>query len=139
VAGSTIKKNLKDLPEYLVPQSFLNSLDADGDESNPVKLAALGKGSSAEGKKGKGVKRKMLSDPLKTFESTRKRLLTGSMRDRMLRKEPSNVGVNVESLAPISGRKLWKIRHRKHVGGHSDRAGQPKVNSLAMKKRRKKF
>ncbi|KAF4694214.1 putative ATP-dependent RNA helicase ddx56 [Perkinsus olseni] len=113
VAGSTIKKNLKDLPEYLVPQSFLNSLDADGDESNPVKLAALGKGSSAEGKKGKGVKRKMSSDPLKTFESTRKRLLTGSMRDRMLRKEPSNVGVNVESLAPISGRKLWKIRHRK--------------------------
>ncbi|KAF4671401.1 putative ATP-dependent RNA helicase ddx56 [Perkinsus olseni] len=139
VAGSTIKKNLKDLPEYLVPQSFLNSLDADGDESNPVKLAALGKGSSAEEKKGKGVKRKMSSDPLKTFESARKRLLTGSMRDRMLRKEPSNVGVNVESLAPISGRKLWKIRHRKHVGGHSDRAGQPKVNSLAMKKRRKKF
>lgn len=104
-----------------------------------------------------GMKRKLSSDPLKTFESTRKRLLTGSMRDRMLRKEPSNggfassssrcgiralcvsVGVNVESLAPISGRKLWKIRHRKHVGGHSDRAGQPKVNSLAMKKRRKKF
>lgn len=54
VAGSTIKKSLKDLPEYLVPQSFLNSLDEDGDGSNPVKLAALGKGNSTDGKKGKG-------------------------------------------------------------------------------------
>jgi ATP-dependent RNA helicase DDX56/DBP9 len=125
---SKSKAHLKDVPSYLVPKELLETVtdDLTGEETiNPVQKAVkemkrqLGISQGDAGMNSSllegtgGIKRKFNEDQTVGFEGKRAKLdLT--MRDKMVSKHEEKASTP-EELAPISGRKLWKIRHKKSL------------------------
>ena len=113
---SKVKWHLAEIPEYLLPD--LKAL-----KSSPVceqVTKFIRKQARTESTKPKGKAR---------------------LRDKMLRRDPA---VNDESaapdeLAPISGRKLWKVRHHKRISRKGDNMGKPPRVARRLWKSAKKF
>ena len=63
------------------------------------------------------------------------------LRERMLRRDPENQDESAapEDLAPISGRKLWKVRHHKRINRKGDNLGKPPRVARSLWKSAKKF
>merc|ERR1719174_2269927 len=104
VAG---RDSLRHLPAYLIPDQTLNG-------SNAVQAAVAAQAEERS--------RKRKADPLKTFTPKQKRRKAGDLSNS-LRREPDHKTATVDKLPPLSGRKLWKIRHGKKVGKLMQRQG----------------
>ena len=104
VAG---RDSLRHLPAYLIPDQTLNG-------SNAVQAAVAAQAEERS--------RKRKADPLKTFTPKQKRRKAGDLSNS-LRREPDHKTATIDKLPPLSGRKLWKIRHGKKVGKLMQRQG----------------
>merc|ERR1712217_289610 len=139
--GKSVRRNLAHIPSYLVPEHFLTS--------TPVQKA-IREDAAAHGTTATQVVRRTRrmqerqADPLQGFKATTKkgmRKLRFS-KEAMIAKDrriQARGGANVEDLPPLSGRKLWKLRHRKSVRRPVDTLGERRFLSESQKKRKKKF
>jgi ATP-dependent RNA helicase DDX56/DBP9 len=121
---SKVKWHLREIPEYLLPdlkgvKSLVATPGAKGEEDVLVKLKKR-KRESQDG----AVRR-----PRKT------------LREKNLRKESllDQDMISPEELAPISGRKLWKMRHHKKIKRSGDNMGKPPRVARKLWKSTKKF
>lgn len=117
-----VKWHLQELPEYLLP-------DLKG-----VKPLA--------GKSGEDVKARMLKKRAREEREhqlmKKKQKLT--LREKLVRKDDVEDEMAApEELAPISGRKLWKIKHHKSVKKNGDNLGKPPRIARKLWKSAKKF
>lgn len=121
---SKVKWHLTQIPDYLTPQlEGVKSL-ADGHEV----ATKLKKRKSAEEREFKKSKRQK-----------------HTLREKLLKKEDAKdtqegaVELTPEELAPISGRKLWKIRHHKQIGKNNNSVGKPPRVARGLWKSVRKF
>jgi len=135
----SIRANLRSIPHYLVPEHF--------SASTPVQQAlreeAVKNGQAPTTSR---LKRKRLlnmrqRDPLQAFapESGKKgkRKLQRERMEALDRKIDSTTA-NHEDLPPLSGKKLWKMRHKKPIT-RSGASGERKRLTPAQKRRQKAF
>ena len=116
--ANKVKAHLRELPSYLIPKQLLDTPLVDGaEELNPVARAArklmaqMDGGASVNEGKTSTNKRMINEDALDGFESKRFKL-GSTLRSKLLAKG-ENKAQTLEQLPPISGRKLWKIKHKK--------------------------
>mmetsp|Transcript_46515 Transcript_46515/g.108436 ORF Transcript_46515/g.108436 Transcript_46515/m.108436 type:complete len:709 (-) Transcript_46515:47-2173(-) len=132
----SVRKHLKVVPSYLVPESFLSTTPV----QEAVRAAKAASGMSESTAQRRTV-RKSLGDPLNGVEGRRKSRQQ-LLRDRMIKKDKrlDPLQTSPEELPPLSGKKMWKIAHHKKVGTGKDALGNPIQNRTpAQKKRRRKF
>lgn len=128
------RAHLESVPFYLVPEQFFAATPV----QKAVKEAAL-KTTERNAKKRAMAAR---DDPLRSFEgvATKRRKVT---RDQMAAKQAKQDPklTNVEDLPPLSGRKLWKLRHKKQIQKKDIMGGGPAKSRRKgpMLKRAKKF
>ncbi len=121
---SKVKWHLQQIPEYLTPQ--LQGVKALGEGHDVAER--LNKRKSAEEREFKKSKRQR-----------------HTLRDKLLHKEELKdkdegaTELAPEELAPISGRKLWKIRHHKQIGSNNSAVGKPPRVARKLWKSAKKF
>uniref|UniRef100_A0A7S4W8V4 RNA helicase n=2 Tax=Alexandrium monilatum TaxID=311494 RepID=A0A7S4W8V4_9DINO len=135
----TTLQHLQAVPSYLVPDSF--------DASTPVQQAvredAAARGGAATGQaRRRKLQQARRSDPLQALEPTgRAKTRPWLTREAMVRKDAQidAATANVERLPPISGRKIWKVRHHKRVRKPTDTLGERRNFNRAYRTRRKKF
>eukprot|EP00397_Hematodinium_sp_SG-2012_P020926 GEMP01021591.1.p1 GENE.GEMP01021591.1~~GEMP01021591.1.p1 ORF type:complete len:703 (+),score=196.11 GEMP01021591.1:55-2109(+) len=98
----TVRKHLKYLPSYLIPESVT--------AKTPVQVAV----SDQVGSYGGRSKRRGRVDPL-SFEakSSKKRKFSRLGQEEKATRQRNDA--NVEELVPLSGRKIWKLNHRKRL------------------------
>ena len=121
MAGGNSKRHLKYIPSYLLPSSLTET---------KVNFRA---------ETGKGKKRKQEKDPLKSFSLRNGKKPRITHRERLLKYEPKKTDETktIEELPPISGRKLWKLQHRKKLKkSKTDRTGM--AGRKAINKRAKR-
>lgn len=140
----SIRAHLKHVPAYLVPEHFTAA-------ATPVQQAAreeamnagMGQSASAKRRKMQMVKKQ---DPLHGFSAhtpgaggkkKRSQMYTREMFEAKERRiDPKTA--NVEDLPPLSGRKIWKLKHGKRVRRKTDQLGERKRMTYGQKKRLKK-
>lgn len=116
---SKIKWHLRELPEYLVPD--LASVKSLTEKSKDDVITRLKKKRKAEGHES-GVKRPR-----------------ATLRQKMLKRDEQDETKSAEELAPISGRKLWKVRHHKSIRKSGDSLGKPPRVARKLWKSARKF
>jgi len=132
----SVRQHLKVVPSYLVPEQFTNM--------TPVQQAVR-EDAAARGQTGMKKRRKnhKLGDPLfGDADVSWRKTVSQKMREDNIRKEKrlDPLAVIPEKLPPLSGRKLWKLRHKKRVfKGHTDAFGERTRMDHHQKNRRKKF
>lgn len=111
---SKVKWHLREIPDYLMPD--LSSVKPVGFDNKKKKR--IGSDSNP---------------PVKRRKFT--------LRDKMIRKDgdQQNDTTAPEDLAPISGRKLWKVRHHKRTKRSGDLLGKPPKVARSLWKSAKKF
>jgi ATP-dependent RNA helicase DDX56/DBP9 len=115
---SKIKWHLRELPDYLLPD--LGSVKPLTETTQDDVITRLKKKRKAE--EAGAPKR-----PKKT------------LRQKMLRRDTLDETKSAEELAPISGRKLWKVRHHKRVSKNGDMVGKPPRIARKLWKSYRKF
>jgi len=119
-----VKWHLQEIPEYLIPE-LAGIKPIIGGNSQDVVSRLLKK------------KRKQDEED----KSARKRQ-KATLREKLIRREESkeqDLEVAPEELAPISGRKLWKIKHHKSIKKSGDMVGKPPRIARRLWKSAKKF
>merc|ERR1712039_890038 len=142
----SVRANLKHVPSYLVPENFTKATPVQ--QAVREELAAMGRAPKTSATK----RRRELArtkDPLQGFgvgpgaggrtgKGKKNAMFTREVMEAKERRiDPKTA--NVEELPPISGRKLWKLRHSKKVRKKTDHLGERKRQTPAQKKRQKKF
>jgi len=137
----SIRQHLKHIPFYLVPEQFV--------AATPVQQAVRDEAAKNGGKVPSSVKRKRYlhaqkQDPLQSCEASLKgkrkrnlRFTREAMEAKERRIDPKTA--NVEDLPPMSGRKLWKLRHGKSVRKKTDQFGERRRMTYGQKRRAGKF
>lgn len=135
----SIRQHLKHIPFYLVPDNF--------DTSTPVQQAVRAQ-KAADGKPmSSGVnRRKMLRaarrrDLVEHREVATAHKVSKYSRERFeaIERRINPATANIEDLPPLSGKKLWKLRHKKTVRKKTDQFGERKRLTLGQKKLKAKF
>jgi len=118
----SIRQHLRNVPFYLVPEQF--------QASTPVQQAVRDDALKNGGKVSSAVKRRRYlhakkNDPLQSCEAVargkkkrRLRFTREAMEAKEKRIDPKTA--NIEDLPPMSGRKIWKLRHGKTVRKKTD-------------------
>lgn len=104
------RESLIHMPAYLIPANAFKGATA-------VQNAIA---SQSEEAPRRGHKRRQ--DPLKTMVPQQKKR-KGADWQTNVKNEPNHATANFEQLPALSGRKLWKIRHRKKVGKRLEAQG----------------
>jgi len=133
----SVRRHLKVVPSYLVPESFLSATPV----QEAVRMANAADGGNAESMVKKRSIRKSIGDPLNGLEGQRKSRVQ-LLRERMIRKDKylDPLSTPPEELPPLSGKKMWKIAHRKKLNNAKDMLGNPiRKKTPAEKKRGRKF
>jgi len=135
----SVRANLRTVPHYLVPEHF--------SAATPVQQAVREDAAKSGTQVGSSrLKRKRMlqarqRDPLQAFmpgQKKGKRQLTRERMEAIDRKiDPSTA--NVEDLPPLSGKKIWKMHHKKPIRTKKDNLGERKRITPAQRKRGKKF
>jgi ATP-dependent RNA helicase DDX56/DBP9 len=112
-----IKWHLRELPEYLLPD--LSSVKPITEKTNENVMARLKR------------KRKLESQEARVHRPKR------TLREKMEYKDAQNEDASPDDLAPISGRKLWKMRHHKNISAKRDLGKPPRVARRLWKSARK--
>lgn len=133
----SVRQHLRHVPTYLVPEQF----SAVSPVQQAVRDATGGQVTAEVRKRRRQILRQQ--DPLQGFSATggkRKRSVRFS-REIMAAKERhiDPTTANVEDLPPISGRKIWKLRHGKKVRRKVDQMGERRRLTPSQRKRQKKF
>jgi ATP-dependent RNA helicase DDX56/DBP9 len=133
----SIRAHLRHVPFYLVPEHFV--------AATPVQQAVRDMG----GKVSSQVKRRRYlhakkQDPLQSCEAgmhgkkkRHARFTREAMEAKERRIDPNTA--NVEDLPPMSGRKLWKLRHGKSVRKKTDQFGERRRMTYGQRRRTGKF
>lgn len=136
----SIRAHLQHIPSYLVPANFV--------ATNPVQQAVRREAAAQGGVAAGTTRRRILhahrKDPLQNFASRasfKSSRAARFNRERMvaIEKRINPATANIEDLPPISGRKLWKLRHGKKVRKKTEQFGERKKLSRGEKMRKKKF
>jgi len=140
----SIRQHLKHVPAYLVPDGIVANATAI-EEAARQEAKAEGLSLSA------AMKRKRLQlarkkDPLHGFSTTnpgpggkkkRSQMYSREMFEAKEKKiDPKTA--NVEDLPPLSGRKIWKLKHGKRIRRKTDQLGERRRMTYGQKKRVKK-
>ena len=113
-----IKWHLRDLPEYLLPE--LPNVKPITEKGGPDVVTRFKRKIDDEGKEVRRHKR--------------------TLREKLVYKDKINEDASPEELVPISGRKIWKIKHHKSVGRRSgDMVGKPPRVARKLWKSARKF
>jgi ATP-dependent RNA helicase DDX56/DBP9 len=138
----SIRQHLRHVPFYLVPEQFV--------AATPVQQAVRDEAAKTGGKVSNAVKRRRYmqakkQDPLQSCEAgpvkgKRKRSQRFT-REAMEAKEKriDHKTANIEDLPPMSGRKLWKLRHGKTVRKKTDQFGERRRMTYGQRRRKGKF
>jgi len=136
----SIRQHLRHVPFYLVPEQFV--------AATPVQQAVRDEAARNGGGVSSAVKRRRYlhakkQDPLQSCEALkgRKKRNARFTREAMEAKEKriDPATANVEDLPPMSGRKLWKLRHGKSVRKKTDNFGERRRMTFGQRKRQGKF
>lgn len=136
----SIRQHLRHVPFYLVPEQFV--------AATPVQQAVRDEAARNGGKVSSAVKRRRYlhakkQDPLQSCEAgpKRKHKRQRFTREAMEAKEKriDHKTANIEDLPPMSGRKLWKLRHGKTVRKKTDQFGERRRMTFGQRIRRGKF
>jgi len=106
--NKAVLRHLQGVPSYLVPEGIV--------ANNPVQQAIRKDGSlkKAPNSKQRRLRQAQQKDPLQCFEPSLGRWVTReAMVEKDLRINPATA--NPKNLPPISGAKIWKLRHNKRV------------------------
>jgi ATP-dependent RNA helicase DDX56/DBP9 len=137
----SIRQHLRHVPFYLVPEQFA--------ATTPVQQAVRDEAAKNGGKVSSAVKRKRYlqakkADPLQSCEARSKgqskrrlRFTREAMEAKEKRIDPKTA--NIEDLPPMSGRKIWKLRHGKTVRKKTDQFGERRRMTYGQKRRAGKF
>lgn len=136
---NSVLRHLRVVPSYLVPDSF--------GAANPVQQAvrddAAAQGTLTSQAKRKKMVQTKRADPLQTFETSvgRPKKRPHLTREAMIKKDRriDPTTANVERLPPLSGRKIWKLRHNRQIRKPTDVLGERRRLSRAQITRKKKF
>lgn len=128
------RDHLKSVPFYLVPEQFFNE--------TPVQKAVKEAASNTTERNAKKRSIQARDDPLRSFEGhvkKRRKVTHDMMAAKQAKQDPKLT--NIEDLPPLSGRKLWKLRHKKHLVKRDIADGGPVKSRKKplMLKRAKKF
>ena len=118
---SKVKWHLTEIPEYLLPDlKGVKPVTEQGGEDVITRFARKTKREEKENKVGRKKPR---------------------LREKMLRRDPKQDDESAapDELAPISGRKLWKVRHHKRTTRKGDNLGKPPRVARRLWKSAKKF
>ena len=115
-----IKWHLRELPEYLVPD--LSHVKPITEKTSEDVMTRLKKKRALEGDASSGPKR---------YKRT--------LREKLVYKDTLERDAAPEDLAPISGRKIWKIKHHKNVRRNGDNLGKPPRIARRLWKAARKF
>merc|ERR1712039_647558 len=142
----SVRGNLKHVPSYLVPENFTKATPVQ--QAVREELAAMGRtGKTSATKRRRELAR--TKDPLQGFgvgpgaggrtgKGKKNAMFTREVMEAKERRiDPKTA--NVEQLPPLSGRKLWKLRHGKKVRKANEVAGERKRLTIGERKRKKKF
>eukprot|EP00928_Gymnodinium_smaydae_P070226 TRINITY_DN54117_c0_g1_i1.p1 TRINITY_DN54117_c0_g1~~TRINITY_DN54117_c0_g1_i1.p1 ORF type:complete len:728 (-),score=214.71 TRINITY_DN54117_c0_g1_i1:35-2149(-) len=138
--NKSVRANLRTVPHYLVPENYTAAVTP---VQQAVREDALRSGAPASSKmKRKRVLNMRQRDPLQAFTGgvgkKSKAQVTRERMEQIDRKiDPSTA--NVEELPPLSGKKIWKMRHRKPIYNNKDTFGERKRLTVPQKRRQKKF
>jgi ATP-dependent RNA helicase DDX56/DBP9 len=114
-----IKWHLRELPEYLLPDlSYVKPLTGN---TNVDVIAKL--------------KRKRRYEDYQNAVQRPKRTL----RDKLVYKDSLTEDASPEDLVPLSGRKIWKMKHHKSTKRNGDTTGKPPRVAHKLWKSAKKF
>jgi len=138
----SVRQHLRTVPAYLVPEQLFNT-------ATPVQQAlreeAVASGApplSASARRKKMLKSQR-KDPLMGAEPEggARRKQPRFTREKMIArdKQINPKTANPEDLPPLSGKKLWKLNHKKKVRAKTDSLGERKRLPVYQKKRFKKF
>ena len=112
---SKVKWHLREIPDYLMPD-----------------LASVKPITSAKKRKNGQGGNESTKAPVKRRKFT--------LREKMIKKDGNdNTILAPEELAPISGRKLWKVKHHKRIQRNGDNLGKPPRVARRLWKSAKKF
>lgn len=137
----SIRRNLQTVPFYLVPEGFT--------AANPVQQAVRDEVAASGGKISKAARKSRFldakrKDPLQAFQALptvgrkgRKKFTREQFAHIDRRLDPKVT--NVESLPPLSGRKLWKLNKGKRLRPKGVVAGDRKRMTPKQKQLKKKF
>jgi len=138
----SVRQHLAHVPTYLVPEQFANATPVQ--QAVREEAASRGAGQAPSAAKRRRALRARDRDPLQGLG-----LGTGAglkrndrfKREVMIARERriDSKTANVEELPPLSGRKLWKLRHKKHVRAKTNTPGERKRKTPSQLKRQKKF
>jgi len=136
---SSALRHLQAVPSYLVPESF--------GATTPVQQAVRDDAAARGALTGQAKRKKLMqarrADPLQTFETSagRPKKRPWLTREAMVKidKRIDPTTANVERLPPISGRKIWKLRHNKPVRKSTDTFGERRRFNRAHQTRQRKF
>merc|ERR1719343_292399 len=139
----SVRQHLRTVPSYLVPEQFVAQTPVQQAVREQAAARGIGVQATGSAAKRRRAMRTRAQDPLhgslppqgakiKMPHLTREAMLA---KDRRINPKTANV----EDLPPISGRKIWKLRHKKHVKRRTDTVGERKRKTPGQKKRQKKF
>mmetsp|Transcript_138558 Transcript_138558/g.430915 ORF Transcript_138558/g.430915 Transcript_138558/m.430915 type:complete len:214 (+) Transcript_138558:651-1292(+) len=132
---SSTLKHLEAIPSYLVPDSFAAATPV----QQAVRDDAAVRGVPAGQAKRKAPTKVRRSDPLEPMGRAKKR--PWMSRESMIRVDQKldPTTVNVERLPPLSGRKIWKMRHKKPIRKANETLGERRRLTFGEIRRKKKF
>lgn len=114
---SKVKWHLRELPEYLKPD--LAGVKTITEKAQEDVMARLNR------------KRKADGEPVRRHKRT--------LREKMIHKDTQDDTTAPEDLAPLSGRKLWKMKHHKKIKRAGDTLGKPPRVARKLWKHARKF
>eukprot|EP00927_Polykrikos_kofoidii_P006240 TRINITY_DN12537_c1_g1_i1.p1 TRINITY_DN12537_c1_g1~~TRINITY_DN12537_c1_g1_i1.p1 ORF type:complete len:735 (-),score=185.10 TRINITY_DN12537_c1_g1_i1:108-2312(-) len=138
----SVRANLRTIPSYLVPEDFA--------AATPVQQAVRDDASKSGTQPMSKLKRKRMQnarqrDPLQAFDAGGRKGKSRRLREQMeaIDRKIDPATANVDSLPPLSGKKLWKMRHRKPIKSKKQSVGGGlegrKRLTMGMRSRQKKF
>jgi len=119
----TVRQHLKYLPSYLVPTSLT--------AKTPVQVAVA----DQVGTYGGRSKKRPRTDPLMFTTTTRKKFSRAGQEAKAAKQGKDT---NIEALVPLSGRKIWKLNHRKKIK-RTDSLAHGGRSARMVRKTAKKF
>jgi len=138
----SVRQHLKNVPSYLMPENLTATTPVQ--QALREEQAAQGGPARTSATKRRQMLRATKSDdPLQGFKPSggKWKRMDRFTREAMIAKDRriNPKTANVEELPPLSGRKLWKLRHGKKCRRKDHVAGERKRLTIGQRKRQKKF